>query len=418
MIRKKRETYMDIATILFTYNRSRHTKAVLDALAQNNRLPQKLFIFQDGMKESTDRNEWEKVRNEITAVSWCDTEVIMHEKNKGLASSIKFGVSKVFQTYDAVIVLEDDCVPHPQFMEYMVKALEKYEKYKNVFHIGACSEPVDVDGDGTDAYFLGRINSWGWGTWKDRWKQFDNDYTMIGRIKSDVELNEWFTLWGQDLESHVLGNVVGKSDSWAAFWALTVIMKQGYCMSPYESMVTNIGLDGTGVHCGIRESGLKVRPKEKLTEIILPDQVELVRDYKRIFANYHTWTSPEVRNEYYKNVALDLLELQKNKKTIGKYLSDFDIHNIMIWGTGRLCDYLISELNHEITIDAIVETYPKKRDYKGMKVISWKEIQSKKSLIILIPGYDIKRIENMIRSAGLKNNIISIDRLISRILTL
>ena len=365
---------MDIATILFTYNRSRHTKAVLDALAQNNRLPQKLFIFQDGMKESTDRNEWEKVRNEITAVSWCDTEVIIHEKNKGLASSIKFGVSKVFQAYDAVIVLEDDCVPHPQFMEYMVKALEKYEKYKNVFHIGACSEPVDVDGDGTDAYFLGRINSWGWGTWRDRWKQFDNDYTMIGKIKSDVELNEWFTLWGQDLESHV--------------------------------------------HCGIRESGLKVRPKEKLTEIILPDQVELIRDYKRIFANYHTWTSPEVRNEYYKNVALDLLELQKNKKTIGKYLSDFDIHNIMIWGTGRLCDYLISELNHEITIDAIVETYPKKGDYKGMKVISWKEIQSNKSLIILIPGYDIKRIENMIRSAGLKNNIIPIDRLISRILTL
>ena len=252
----------------------------------------------------------------------------------------------------------------------------------------------------------------------DRRKQFDNDYTMIGKIKSDVELNEWFTLWGQDLESHVLGNVVGKSDSWAAFWALTVIMKQGYCMSPYESMVTNIGLDGTGVHCGIRESGLKVRPKEKLTEIILPDQVELIRDYKRIFANYHTWTSPEVRNEYYKNVALDLLELQKNKKTIGKYLSDFDIHNIMIWGTGRLCDYLISELNHEITIDAIVETYPKKGDYKGMKVISWKEIQSNKSLIILIPGYDIKRIENMIRSAGLKNNIIPIDRLISRILTL
>lgn len=407
---------MDIATILFTYNRSKHTRMVLNALAENRVLPQKLFIFQDGMRASTDKTEWERVSEEISSVSWCDTEVIIDEKNKGLANSVKSGVSKVLQTYDAVIVLEDDCIPHPQFMEYMIKALERYENCKKVYHIGACSEPVDINGDGTDAYFLGRINSWGWGTWKDRWEQFDNDYTMLGKIKSNAKLNEWFTLWGQDLESHVLGNVLGKTDSWAVFWALTVIMKKGYCMSPYESMITNIGLDGTGVHCGLRESGLKIRSKEKLTDIHLPDKVELVKDYKRIFANYHIWTSAEVRNEYYKNVALNLLELQKKNRNIAEYLKGLNIQNVIIWGTGRLCDYLIGELDHKVKIDAIVETYPQKRKYKEMKVISWKVIPSSVPLIILIPGYDIIRIENMLRNAGQKNNIISIDRLINKIL--
>lgn len=166
---------MNIATILFTYNRSRHTKAVLDALSENTILPQTLYIFQDGMKASTNIEEWEAVSNVIKSVSWCDTKVIISDKNKGLAKSIKTGVDDVFQSFDAVIVLEDDCVPHPQFMEYMVKALEKYEKNKKVYHIGASSEPVSVEQNGTDAYFLGRINSCGWGTWRDRWQEFSND---------------------------------------------------------------------------------------------------------------------------------------------------------------------------------------------------------------------------------------------------
>ena len=132
-------------------------KAVLDTLSENTILPQTLYIFQDGLKASINIEEWEAVSNVVRSVSWCDTKVIISDKNKGLAKSIKTGVDDVFQSYDAVIVLEDDCVPHPQFMEYMVKALEKYEKNKEVYHIGACSEPVSVERNGTDAYFLGQL---------------------------------------------------------------------------------------------------------------------------------------------------------------------------------------------------------------------------------------------------------------------
>ena len=403
---------MNIATILFTYNRSRHTKAVLDALSENTILPQTLYIFQDGMKTSTNIEEWKAVNNEIRSVSWCDTKVVISDKNKGLAKSIKTGVDDVFQSYDAVIVLEDDCIPHPQFMEYMVKALEKYEKNKEVYHIGASSEPVSVEQNGTDAYFLGRINSWGWGTWKDRWQQFNHDYTMIGKIKANSEMQERFKLWGEDLESHLLGNVYGITDSWAVFWALTVIVKNGYCMSPYESFVNNIGFDGTGVHCGIAENRLKLRPYEKRSEIRLPDKIEWVKDYKKAFVVYHPWTSPLVKNEYYKNVALDLLDLQKKQRSITIQLKKLDVHTIIIWGKGRLCDYIIGELENKITIEAIVETDPHEKGYKGIPIISWKDIPSGTSLIILIPGYDIEKVQNMIENVELQKKIIPIDQLV------
>ena len=48
---------MDIATILFTYNRSYHTNEVIKALEQNIVLPQKLYIFQDGLGKEVHRDE-------------------------------------------------------------------------------------------------------------------------------------------------------------------------------------------------------------------------------------------------------------------------------------------------------------------------------------------------------------------------
>lgn len=404
---------MNIGVIVFAYNRSRHLKRVLDGLKENKDVS-KLYIFQDGLKREEHREEWEKVHSVIKEIDWCEIVYKLSPYNKGLAKSIVDGVNAVFSENDAVIVLEDDCVPHPQFMEYMTSALEKYEAHKGVFHIGACSEPADVVPNGTDAYFLGRINSWGWGTWKDRWIQFSNDYKMLGRVKASSELNEWFNLWGQDLESHILGNIYGTTDTWAAFWALTVIMKKGYCMSPYESLVYNIGLDGTGVHCGVAKNTLRLRPNEKLTKIVLPDKVELTPDYRRTFANYHSWVSPAIKNEYYKNVVLDMLELQHRNISIPNRLNVMGISDIYIWGKGKLCDYLIDVLEEKVNVRAIIETKPNTTVYKGIPVIQYKDISESTSFILVIPGYDLKRIRNMVADNELEHELIPVDQFITK----
>ena len=407
---------MKIATILFTYNRSRHTKQVLEALSKNTILPQKFYIFQDGLKKITNQEEWEAVSDVIRDVSWCDVEITISERNKGLANSIKSGVSKVLQLYDAVIVLEDDCVPHPQFMEYMIKALKKYEPYKQVYHIGASSEPVDVEENGTDAYFMGRINSCGWGTWKDRWEQFCNDYTIIAQIKRDEHLYKWFKLWGEDTEGCVLGNIDGTSDSWAAFWALTVMMKKGYCMAPYESFITNIGFDNTGVHSKDSQPVLKLRSNDKLLEITLPDKIEFVNNYQKSFANYYPWTNPVVKNAYYKETVLNLLEISQKKIGMANYLKERRIQNITIWGRGRITDYIIEALRMEIEIVAITETHLTGREYRGIPLIDWKDLPRNSSLIIVIPGFDIERIKHMLEEIGLADRALPVGRLTEKVL--
>ena len=47
------------------------------------------------------------------------------------------------------------------------------------------------------------------------------------------------------LKSQIEGNL----DSWGIFWAINIIKNDGLCINPVDSRISNIGHDGTGVHC-------------------------------------------------------------------------------------------------------------------------------------------------------------------------
>ena len=45
--------------------------------------------------------------------------------------------------------------------------------------------------------------------------------------------------------------IEGKNDSWAIRWYASIFLNNMYCLYPRESLVNNIGFDGTGVHSGV-----------------------------------------------------------------------------------------------------------------------------------------------------------------------
>ena len=108
---------MDIALAVFAYNRPVHLQKVLDALKNNIRL-QNVYIFQDGLAEEKDRENWIKVQNAIQSIDWMEYSYITYPQNKGCASSIEDGITYVLSEHEAVIVLEDDCVPHEDFISF------------------------------------------------------------------------------------------------------------------------------------------------------------------------------------------------------------------------------------------------------------------------------------------------------------
>lgn len=339
---------MKIATLLFTYYRSYHTRQVISALKHSTILPQKLFVFQDGLKQGDDEIQWRDVNRIVNSIDWCDKEVIVSKYNKGLAASIVSGINYVFEKYDAVIVLEDDCVPTANFLDFMQQCFEKYENRKEVYSVSGYSWPILLKKMEYDVYGCGRISSWGWGTWKDRWNLYKKDYELVSKMKNEKSASANLAIWGADLENTLVGNVRGTEDSWAVFWALNVISKEGICINPYESFIRNIGMDGSGVHCGVTDRFEVKCIDEKRKEFYLPEIITVLDDTKKAF-----------------------ISLYGNYTAINNQINNR--RKVAIYGLGNF--YLKNEqqINQEYYVDKFIDKN-KKGYFAGKKIIKLREI--------------------------------------------
>jgi len=110
--------------VLFCYNRPWHVEQTLEALSKNELADQSiLYIYCDGPKPDATEEQIAKiaeVRQVIRKKQWCkEIHIIENDKNKGLGTSIIDGVSEIIKIYKKVIVLEDDLLTSPFFLDYM-----------------------------------------------------------------------------------------------------------------------------------------------------------------------------------------------------------------------------------------------------------------------------------------------------------
>ncbi|MGK0446284.1 MAG: hypothetical protein ACJA2M_000052 [Polaribacter sp.] len=246
--------------IFFAYNRPWHTEKTLNALAQNDLADQStLYIYVDGPKENATIEQIEqikKVREVVQKKKWCkNVYVIIAEKNITCRKSIIDGISKVLSDHNSIIVIEDDILTSPHFLKYMNNSLRYYESRKSVFSISAHCPPPDKviipDDYQYDVYVSPRIFNWGWGTWVDRWNQVNWDKSFIPKFAQENYQIQAFHRGGEDLTRMLLEEYEGKTDVWDVQFSFAHFTNYAVSIVPCISYVKNIGLDGTGTHCGI-----------------------------------------------------------------------------------------------------------------------------------------------------------------------
>lgn len=362
---------MNIATILFTYNRSHHTKEVVKALSQNTVLPKKLYIFQDGLVKEEHRAEWEKVNHFIREIAFCPTELHIAESNKGVAESIISGIRYVLERHDAAIILEDDCVPSANFIRFMEQCLEKYKDNERVWCVGGFNDPVEVEEDCYDVYGCGRTSSWGWGTWKDKWKRFSIDNNILKRLNGDEKKSHALATWGNDCEKMVFDNISGKGDIWDVYWSLHMIEANGICVLPYKSLVKNIGLDGTGIHCGVSDRFEVEVSDDKKEKYRLPDDIDITERAKRAYVGlYGSYTA---------------IHTEDKKK-----------ENAIVYGMGKFFRQYEKSINEKYYIKAFIDRR-EKGWYAGREIIQLNELARYKYDKIIIMVLNIQECFNIVR---------------------
>lgn len=237
--------------ILFVYNRLEHTIKTIEALKLNKLASDSfLFIFSDANKNENDLQKVTEVRNYISKISgFKEINIILREKNLGLANSVISGVTEIVEKYGKVIVLEDDIVTSEYFLKFMNEALDFYYVDKNIYSISGYNFPVKIPKSYKHQIYVSpRPASWGWATWKDKWEKAIWDPEKILDIKNLDQINSIVDKVGKDIAPMLLKSIEGRNNSWAVKWVYTNIKYNGLTIFPVKSYVQNIGADASGTN--------------------------------------------------------------------------------------------------------------------------------------------------------------------------
>ncbi len=242
--------------LLFVFNRPQHTRRTLAALEKNHLAKDStLYIYSDGPKTSEDIDRVNKVRSIIREpLAFKNIVIKERKKNYGLAENVIDGVSKVIQKHRKVIVLEDDLETSPFALQYFNDALNLYKDVNKVMHISGYMYPVANKANLTESFFFRAISSWGWATWDRAWEHFDPDIESLTKNFTKEKIKKFSIDGKENFWRQVKLYKTNKINSWAIRWYLSVFNQDGLSLYPRESMIQNMGTDGSGAHADIDEA--------------------------------------------------------------------------------------------------------------------------------------------------------------------
>tara|TARA_B100000674_G_scaffold499369_1_gene544560 strand:+ start:1174 stop:2124 length:951 start_codon:yes stop_codon:yes gene_type:complete len=217
--------------------------------------PTRVFVACDGPNPKRP-GESEKVaatRDLIDQeIDWpCHIERFYSDVNQGCRLGVSRAITWFFDHVEEGIILEDDCVPHPDFFSYCTTLLDLYRHDTRIWCIsGGNFQNGNWRGDGS--YYFSQYNHcWGWASWRRCWRHYDSDLSqwpflrnseLITSVFADPkERSYWTKIWDGLVET-------GKPDSWAYRWTFTCFANRGLTALPNRNLVTNVGFGDDATH--------------------------------------------------------------------------------------------------------------------------------------------------------------------------
>lgn len=259
--------------LLFVYNRPEHVRQCIASLQANELAAQSpLFIYSDAAKTPESREGVQQTRQFIRDIDgFASVTIIEREQNWGLARSIIDGVTTQVNRFGRVIVMEDDLIAAPYFLQFMNDALETYKDEPRVGHIQGCDFTQDTSLP--DTFLIKWTGSWGWGTWDRAWKLFNPNGKELLQQLEERNLTHRFDFNSTYGYTRMLRRQIeGKNNSWAIRWNASLFLADILSLNAGRSLIRNTGFDGSGTNCGgggLYDSTLWLNPLpvEKLSPI-------------------------------------------------------------------------------------------------------------------------------------------------------
>lgn len=247
----------DTPVLFIIFNRPDTTQKVFDAirLAQ----PSRLYIAADAPRKNNQADilKCSKTREIVKDIDWpCEVYTLYREDNLGCGIAVSEAINWFFSHNEEGIILEDDCLPHPDFFIFASKMLYKFRDNKRIISINGSNLGYHVI-DSSSYTFSRFMNMWGWATWKNRadeidyritdWKNQNKPlfwlYRHLRQGLFDFDLN-WFKLWRIKFDKVV----EDQNFTWDWQWMYHQLKKRQLSVVPAINLISNIGFDEDATH--------------------------------------------------------------------------------------------------------------------------------------------------------------------------
>lgn len=263
---------MNTPVAFFVFNRPATTQRVFEAISAAK--PRTLLVVADGPRNDrhSDREACAVTRAIIERIDWqCDVLRQYSDDNQGCRKRVSSGLDWVFSQVPEAIVLEDDCLPSPEFFGFCTEVLDRYRDDERVMHIGGTSFQQGNARTVHGYYFSKYTHIWGWATWRRAWQLYDVNIPSWPQERGTPAIKDWFD---SDLEelfwTRVFDELHAGSNTWDGQWTYACLRNRGLAVVPSRNLISNIGfgLDATHTHGG---SPFAELPLERFGPIVHPD---------------------------------------------------------------------------------------------------------------------------------------------------
>ncbi len=235
----------------------------------------------------------EVIENEI---DWpCQIERLYSDVNQGCRLGVSRAITWFFEQVEEGIILEDDCVPHPDFFSYCTTLLEHYRHDTRVWSVCGSNFQLGNKRGPASYYFSIYPDPWGWATWRRAWSNYSiadekwpeikaSDFWSKGLFCSSIEVEYWNQIFDELC-------IRGKPNTWDYRWFLTCWSQHALHAWPNNSLIENNGFGEDATHT-LGQNEFSLSSLEGLQGIIHPSFVAPNRTadefaFSHRFGGYH-----------------------------------------------------------------------------------------------------------------------------------
>lgn len=274
------KSYSTTSPVIFCiFNRPDTTQRVFNEIAKAK--PPVLYIVADAARSHVEGEHdlCQQAQVITEKIDWpCEVTRDYAPTNLGCKQRIYSGITNAFKQFDFAIILEDDCLPSPDFFRFIDIIRERYQDDTQVMHIGGSScyrTSQDKDAYYRSAYPL----IWGWATWKRAWEDFDLSMQAWPKAKEEHK-----PMGKPKIHARLFRQIdkayQGKINTWDYPFVAHVLSKNGHCITPHYNLISNIGFGETATHAKNNNSPLANIPFDPLPHHI-PQLVSHTIDKKK-----------------------------------------------------------------------------------------------------------------------------------------